>query len=267
MTRATAAAVLLLTALPALPAGAVEISGSALVSAGTTDVDGQETESVDQQYGFTLFQRLSPYLSLRAGASVLDLSSEAPGGEDFSRRSREPRVELLYARPAVSARVSYSDRVSAGSTPADEFEVRSFLGSLSWRTPWGPALSLQLRDESNVADVALFGRDTDSTTITAAAVWSRAFWSTGYTVERFELDNRLNGLTLEQTRHDLRFDAGRSFFDKRFDLAFASRVSRLDRSEVVPGGADLAEPVPARQGLFAVDTSPDVGTLEPAPGL
>jgi hypothetical protein len=268
MTRATtAAALLLLAALPALPAGAAEVSGSAVVSAGATDVDGEESESVDQQYGFTLFQRLSPYLSLRAGASVLDLSSEAPGGEDFSRRSREPRVELLYNRPDFSARVSVLDRVSDGSSPADEFEVRSLLGSLFWRTPWGPALSLQLRDESNVADVALFGRDTDSTTITGSAVWSRSLWSTGYTVERFELDNRLTGLTLEQTRHDLRFDAGRSFFDERLDLAFDSRVSRLDRSETVPGGADLAEPVPARQGLFAVDTSPDVGTLDPAPGL
>ena len=258
---------LLACALAAAPLGAAELSGSAVVAAGTTDVDGAETEVVDQQYAFSLFQRFTPYLSLRAGASLLDLGSEAPAGQDFSRRSREPRLELLYGRPALSARLAVLDRVSEGSSAEDEFEVESLVGNLSWRTPWGPALSLQLRDESNVADSAVFGRDTDTRTISGSAVWNRSLWSTGYTVERFELDNRLSGLTLEQTRQDLRFDAGRRFFDDRLALSFDSRVSHLDRSEVSPPGAGLAEPVPVRQGLFAVDTSPDSGSLEPAPGL
>lgn len=254
-------------ALLAATLSAAELTGSAVVSMGATDVDGAETEDVDQQYAFSLFQRFTPYLSLRAGASALDFSSDAPGGEDFSRRSREPRLELLYGRPALSARLAFLDRVSSGSSAEDDFEVESLTGYLTWRTPWGPALSLQLRDESNVADVAVFGRDTDSRTITGSAVWSRSLWSTGYTVERFELDNRLSGLTLEQTRQDLRLDAGRRFFGDRLALDLDSRVSRLDRSESVPAGAGLAEPLPARQGLFAVDTSPEVGSLEPAPGL
>ncbi|HUP43790.1 MAG TPA: hypothetical protein VM599_11345 [Thermoanaerobaculia bacterium] len=254
-------------ALLAATLSAAELTGSAVVSMGATDVDGAETEDVDQQYAFSLFQRFTPYLSLRAGASALDFSSDAPGGEDFSRRSREPRLELLYGRPALSARLAFLDRVSSGSSAEDDFEVESLTGNLTWRTPWGPALSFQLRDESNVADVAVFGRDTDSRTITGSAVWSRSLWSTGYTVERFELDNRLSGLTLEQTRQDLRLDAGRRFFGDRLALDLDSRVSRLDRSETVPAGAGLAEPLPARQGLFAVDTSPEVGSLEPAPGL
>lgn len=258
---------LLACAVAAASVRAAELSGSAVVSAGTTDVDGAESEVVDQQYAFSLFQRFTPYLSLRLGASVLDLGSEAPSGEDFSRRSREPQLELLYSRPALSARVAVLDRVSEGSSAEDEFEVESVVGNLSWRTPWGPALSLQLRDESNVADAAVFGRDTDTRSLTGSAVWTRALWSTGYTVERFELDNRLSGLTLEQTRQDLRLDAGRRFFDDRLALAFDSRVSRLDRTEAGAPGADLAEPLPARQGLFAVDTSPDSGSLEPAPGL
>ena len=258
---------LLACAVAAASVRAAELSGSAVVSAGATDVDGAESEVVDQQYAFSLFQRFTPYLSLRLGASVLDLGSEAPGGQDFSRRSREPRLELLYSRPALSARVAVLDRVSEGSSAEDELEVESLVGNLSWRTPWGPAFSLQLRDESNVADAALFGRDTDTRSLTGSAVWTRALWSTGYTVERFELDNRLSGLTLEQTRQDLRLDAGRRFFDDRLALAFDSRVSRLDRTETGAPGADLAEPLPARQGLFAVDTSPDSGSLEPAPGL
>ena len=258
---------LLACALAAVPARAAEVSGSAVVSAGSTDVDGAESETVDQQYAFSLFQRFTPYLSLRAGATLFDVGSEAPGGEDFSRRSREPSVELLYSRPALSARVAVLDRVSEGSSAEDEHEVESLVGNLTWRTPWGPALSLQLRDESNVADSAVFGRDTDTRTIAGSAVWTRSLWSVGYTAERFELENRLSGLLIEQTRQDLRLDAGRRFFGDRLALAFDSRVSRLDRTEAETPGGGLAEPVPARAGLFAVDTSPDTGSLEPAPGL
>lgn len=259
----------LLAVLLVVPGGlrAAEVNGSANVAFGATDVDGQETEVVDQQYAFTLFQRVSPYLSLRLGASVLDLESSFEDGQDFSRRSREPRLEVLYSRESLSARVIALDRVSEGSVASDEFEVESLLGFLSWRSPWGPVLTFQARDESNVADVALFGRDNRSRSVSGSVLWNRSLWSTSYTVELFELDNRLTGVDLDQTRHDLRFDAGKRFFGDRLSLSFDSRASRLDRSETVAPGADLAEPVPARQGLFAVDTSPDSGTLPTAPGL
>ncbi|MFP3938837.1 MAG: hypothetical protein ACLF0P_00895 [Thermoanaerobaculia bacterium] len=263
---ALAALVVIATGAPG-PAGGAELSGSAQVSVGSTDVDGEETDVVDQQYSFDLFQRFTPYLSLRAGASVLDLATETPGGPDFDRRSREPRLELLYNRSAVSARLAVRDRVAEGSSAADEFEVRSYLGHLVWRTPWGPVVTVDARDESNVADVALFGRDTGTRTVTGSLLWNRRLWSGGYSVQRLELDNRLSGLELDQTRHDLRFDAGRRFLDEHLAVSFGSRVTRLERSETVPLGADPAEPVPARQGLFAVDTSPAEGSLEPAPGL
>lgn len=257
----------ILALLPALPGRAAEVSGSANVSFGTTDVDGEETEIVDQQYGFSLFQRLSPYLSVRLGASALDLESSFQDGQELSRRSREPRLEILYSRDRLSARVVALDRVSEGTLASDEFEVESLFGHLTWRSEWGPVVSLQARDESNVADVALFGRDNDTRSLSGSVVWTRSLWSAGYTVERFELDNRLSGVELDQTRHDLRLDAGRRFLGDRLSLSFDSRLSRLDRTQSVAPGAGLAEPVPARAGLFAVDTSPESGTLEPTPGL
>lgn len=267
--RPGAALVALAMATAAVPAPVrgAELSGSAQVSTGSTDVDGRESDVLDQQYTFDLFQRFTPYLSLRAGASVLDLATETDGGADFERSSREPRVELLYNRSAVSARLAVLDRLAEGSSAADDFEVRSYLGHLVWRTPWGPVVSVDARDESNVADVALFGRDTETRTLTGSLLWNRSLWSGGYSVQRLELENRISGLELDQTRHDLRFDAGRRFLDDRLAVSFGSRVSRLERSETVPLGADPAEPVPARQGLFAVDTSPSEGSLEPAPGL
>ena len=245
---------------------AADVSGSANVAFGATDVDGLETELVDQQYAFSLFQRLTPYLSLRLGASALELETRLDALE-LNRRSREPRLELLYNRERLSAALVALDRTTEGTLAADEFEVESYLGYLTWRTEWGPVFSFQARQESNVADVAFFGRDNESRTLSGSVLWNRSFWSAGYTVESFELDNRLSGIELDQVRQDVRFDAGRGFLDDELFLSLDTRVSRLDREERVAPGADVAEPVPARQGLFAVDTSPASGTLALAPGV
>ncbi len=253
--------------LGARPSGAGDLSGSVLVSTSNTDTGSVETDTVDQQYNLSLFQRFTPYLALRLGAQYLDLGTRVAGDGELFRRSREPNLSLFYNRGDLSGRFQLLDRVADGSDDVDQFEVRSYLGALSWRTRWGPLLSLQVRDESNVADVAVFGRDNDSRTVTASALYNRKLWSAGYTYTGFQLDNNLTGLGFDQSRHELRFDAGRHLFDDRLRLGLSSWVSRQDRHQDVPAGTEIAQPVPASQGLAAVDTSPDVGALDPAPGL
>lgn len=255
----------LVALLGALPASAVDLSGNVRVSGGATDA-GERTDLLEQQYAFTLFQRLSPYLALRLGTNLYDLGSESAGAS-FDRRTREPRVELLYQRRNLSALVSYLDRVSEGSSDADDYEVDSLIGRVTWRPSRGPSLSLRFRDETNVADASQLGRDTDTRSMAADVAWSRSLWSAGYTFERFDLDSRGSGAALRQDRHELRAQASRTFGDGLLRLALDTRASRIDRESRVPAGAGLAELVPAREGLFAIDTSPEVGELTAAPGL
>lgn len=251
----------------ARPAGAADLSGSVLLSTSSTDTGSVETDTVDQQYHLSLYQRFTPYLALRLGAQYLDLGTQVAGDGELFQRSREPSLALLYNRGDVSGRFQVFDRVADGSQDVDQFEVRSYLGALSWRTSWGPILSLQVRDESNVADVAVFGRDNTSRTLTGSALYNRRLWSAGYTYTAFELDNHLTGLGFEQSRHELRLDASRELFDDRLRLGLSSWLSRQDRHQHVPAGTEIAQPVLATQGLAAIDTNPDVGALDPAPGL
>ncbi|HKI85408.1 MAG TPA: hypothetical protein VKA53_01560, partial [Thermoanaerobaculia bacterium] len=248
-------------------AAAVEIDGNARISRAGTEVNGEKSTLTDQQYSFTLFQRLTPYLSLRVGQQYFDLTTEYRGGGEAANRSREPRLELLYNRPGVSGNLSYLDRVTWGASDSDRFHVRSLIGNLSWHPSLGPSWALRLRKESNVADAALFGRHTDTLVLGLDSQYQRPLWSVGYSFQHLDLKNVDSGLSLLQDRHQLRFDAVRAFFDERLRLSVDSWLVRSEQKTEVPAGTQIADPIPATEGLFAIDTSPEVGELAPAPEL
>ncbi|MGD2116174.1 MAG: hypothetical protein PVG07_14060, partial [Acidobacteriota bacterium] len=185
--------------------------------------------------------------------------------DGFDRRSRQPRLELLYNRPRLWGSVSLQDQLSDGSS--GDFEVRSLLGRLSWQASEKIVVNLQVRDESNVADVAVFGRDTDTLQTGVEALRRSRFWSVSTAYQRYELDNRQTGLDVVQDRYEGRLNASRSFWDGRLSLSFDGRATEVERTSEVPAGSVLADPVPALQGLFEIDPSPEEGALEPAPGL
>jgi hypothetical protein len=246
------------------PAAAVEVSGSAEIATGTTDVGDQRTDVLDQQLSLDLSQILTDYLRVRVGYHHLDISRDTDAN-GFDRRSRQPRLELLYNRPRLWGSLSFQDQLSDGS--AGDFEVRSLLGRLSWQASEKMVLNLQVRDESNTADAAVFGRDTDTLQASVEALRRARFWSIGTSYQRYELQNRETGLDVVQDRYEGRLDASRSFLDGRLNLSFDGRATQVDRTSEVPPGSVLADPVPSLQGLFEVDPSPEEGPLEPAAGL
>ena len=98
-------------------ASAVEFNGSAVVSATATDNQGLESTLVNQQYNFSLFQRLTPYVRLRFGYSFLDLATSFEQGTDFSRRSTRPMRWIIWRR--VRLALTTMPRLASGtSTPS-----------------------------------------------------------------------------------------------------------------------------------------------------
>lgn len=255
---------LLASVAPALRAATVD--GSASVTTTTTDSSGAETDFVEEQYNLRLSQRFTPYLRAVFGYQQFDFNSEPDTGAEFERSNREPRVDILYNRERLSARLSFRDRSNESSQAGDDFDATSLSANVSWRPSRGPGFNLSFRDESNVADTAVFGRDTDSQYLALETFYGREWWRVDYSFGRNVLDNRGSGIEFRQYRNDLRASAARSFLDDRVSLSLASSVSRVDRDSQV-SGTTLAEPVPAQEGLFDVDTSPEIGTLAPAPGL
>lgn len=256
---------LLGAAVTAAPAVA-EIDGSVYLAAGETDSDGTTADVLDQRYNLTFRQQLTDYLSMRLGYRRFDFSSET-AATAFERQTDEPRLELIYSRRKLFGSLTVLDRATSGAAFSEEFDTRSILGNLSWKATDRLDVNLRFRDESNTADVAVFGRNTDTLYAQVDASYRRRHWGAAYSVQRYEVENRRSGLETVQDRYEARLDGSRRLFDDRLTLTFAGQVTEVDRSQNVPAAAEVAQPVPARQGLVAVDPSPEVGPLDPAPAL
>lgn len=253
-------------ALQTVPGRAAELDGSIFLSGGTSDSDGTESDILDQRYRLTLRQSLTEYLTMRLGYRRFDFSSET-AGTDFGRRSDEPELELIYSRPGLFGSLTVLDRSSRGSSFSDELDTRSVLGHLSWNATSRLELSARFREESNTTEAVVFGRNTEIRFLDVGGNYRRRHWSTAYSFERYEIENTATGLESVQDRHEVRLDGARRFLDGRLSLGFSGELTEIDRSEEVRSGTGLAEPIPARAGLFAIDPSPEVGALEPVPGL
>ncbi len=250
----------------AAPAAAVEVHGNVRVYDGSTENGDTDVDQLDQQYTLNLRQALTPWLSMLFSYRYTDFSA-ANGGTDFERSSSDPRLELLYNRPTVTARLSFQDRRNRGSNPSDNLDLESFLAQLRWQPRKGPWYSLQFRDDTNVADTAVFGRDISSRALDLEAVWDRRAWGARYAWGATRLANDGTGFELDEDRHQLRANVDRRLWDDQLALSASGWISRVEQREVAGTGSRPAQPVPIRDGLFALDTSPDVGELSGAPGL
>ena len=249
------------------PAMAVDISGSARLWAGPVETDFLQQDQVDQRYRLRLSQQLSPWLTAFAGYAYTDFRSDLDPGPTFERSSREPMFGLFYNRPTFSARFTGFDRAIRTSNSSQDLDVRSIQAELDWRPRWGPRFSLRLQDSDSVVDPQIFGRETTSQFIDLAILYYRRFWTARYRYQLSRTDNKTTGFKLDQGNHELRGTFGKQWWQNRGYVSLDSRIARLEQNQRIPRGTSIAQPVPVRQGLFAIDTSPAVGELAPIPGL
>jgi hypothetical protein len=249
-------------------ARAGDFSGSARIYGGSSD-DGETEESVlSQDFTLRLVQPLTPWLGLFVAyqGSEFDTDRDAAGG-DFERDTREPVFELVYGRGVFNARFGTRDRRTRGTTEAEVLDAATRYAQLSLRPAKGPKYSLRYDRSTNVADVAVFGRDLDSRNLDFDTTWVARRWSARYAYQDFRLDNNLTGYALQQQRHLAQASWDRRFLSDRLSLSTDALVRRTDEAQRAPVGQRLAEPVPAREGLAAIDTTPELGPLDPTPTL
>lgn len=267
----TLLAVTLLGSLSGFPAVAKssEINGSARVFSSFTNQTNDEIRQIDQRYTFNLRQPFTPYLSLTFSYRFNDLDSRS-NAVDFKRRSQEPLLALIYQRPGFTGQLSYQDRKTRGSSPSENFNQTSLAGLFSLQPRVGPMYSLSFRDDTNFADVAVFGRDVRSKTFDFSTDYSKSNWHARYSFHTGSVENPSVGFRLDEDSNDLRAGYNQSFWGDLLGITADTWVSR--RHQIEQSSADAAGlipvlPVPVRQGLFAVDTSPDIGELVDSPGL
>ncbi|MEJ2085914.1 MAG: hypothetical protein P8Y44_09585, partial [Acidobacteriota bacterium] len=230
-------------------------------------LEDRSSQNLQQQYTLSFRQELSPFLAFLAQYNHLDLQTSPSDADSSRRRLRQPQLNLLYSRPKVTARLGYNYRYADGTFDAANFESQGFDGTLFWQALANLSFNLSYRDDVNETDVQALGRNTRTQQARATVRYARAFWSTSYSFSSVDLENRSTGLTTDQNRHDFRISGARDFDNQRLTLSALGLAGISDRRQSVPGDADLAEPIPAVAGLFAIDLTPGLGELEPSPGL
>ncbi|MGB5161480.1 MAG: hypothetical protein WBO69_02725 [Thermoanaerobaculia bacterium] len=246
---------------------ALDFNATAIVYWTSVDTLATDSDNLEQKYSLRLTEELAPFLKLQAGYRYYDYTSQFSGLPEASRTRQNPRFQLLYDRPSLSAYLGAERRTSQGTFESEDFQSDALFGGFSWRATRGLTLSGQARDSKNEADVSALGRDGHQRTYLFDATYRRKRWSAGYSFNRNDLEKESTDFASLQDVHRLRLAGSRGFFDERLRLGFSGSAGRIESQSRTSGDDDLAEPIPAVQGLYAIDTSPEVGELEPAPGL
>ena len=246
---------------------ALDFNATAIVYWTAIETLTTENDNIEQRYSLRLRQEVAPFLSLEGSYRYYDYTSRFSGLPEASRTRQHPRFQLLYNRPKLNANFGVEQRISEGTFDSEDFRADALFGGFSWRATKGLLVSGQARDSSNEADVSALGRDSQQSTYLIDTTYRRDRWTVGYSYNRNDVENRSTGFSTEQDIQRLRLAGGRDFFGGRLSLGLTGSVGRIESRSKTTGSDDLAEPVPAVQGLFAIDTSPEVGELEPTPGL
>jgi len=248
------------------PAAALDVSGIVHLIAASSDRDGVESDADQQLYSLQLHQTLTPFLSARLAYLRRDNDSQTAEADPFSRRITQPRFSLNYGRRTFSAFLSATGQTVETSTATRDIDSEAFRAGFNWRPTLAFTLAGSVQDLSNSADASVFGRRSEIRSYGLSANYLRTFWGANYTYSNSDYLSA-NGFGALQERHELGLRGSRDFFNSRLLLNFNSNVSRLDRQDKVLEGAELVEPVPVLNGLFAVDTTPEFGELTLNQGL
>jgi len=251
--------------LPLPKARGATVNGTARVSGGSGETDSLENDVLDQSYNISLIQPLAPALRFTLAYRYNSFRLTPEGFDTIKRDSSEPWIELVYRRSTFSTRLSFQKLRNRGTNPTDNLDVKAFIAQASWTPHRGPRSTLRYREDHNFADIAIFGRDVKSRTLDFNLNYGEGPWSTIYAFRTTRTENLENLYELEQIKHELRGTYTDRYWDDRFGLSIDGWISRVEQTERVADGTQLAEPLTIQQGLYEVDTSPDVSTLPPAP--
>ncbi|HKK72428.1 MAG TPA: discoidin domain-containing protein, partial [Candidatus Krumholzibacteria bacterium] len=246
-----------------------EVNGSIDVSAVQAEVDGEERNTLQQRYSINLARDLTS--TLRARASFRYFDFDIDGAEQFGafREEIQPSAELAWRTEWFRSSVTALRRSIRSSATSGRLVTENVVAD--WRSAidgW-PMLTLrydwQKISEEDGGDDA---RDTRDRRFLARLNVDRENEIIEYGFTRRWTENLIRGLESRENSHQFRFLGSHSLAgERRLRLDTQYLFTYRDRVDEVRTGTVLLEQVTTGQSLFAIDPSPELGTLQPVPGL
>ncbi|MFQ5670094.1 MAG: hypothetical protein ACE5HD_06185 [Acidobacteriota bacterium] len=246
------------------------LSGRLRTTFETVRDDNETLEVLEQNYQFQWRMPVTNALTYSIRLRYVDTDTNedfSSLSEDGSQSLLEPTVEIDLRTPVwdLSTGFRYTEeRQKSGET--NNRETRGdWFSRLNWRPVGLPILSI-------LYDTTRFRSNNDTVNMDEDRLFADASYSAGpvrlsYNLEDRGLTDHSIGFEKDSTLQVLNADyQGRSRSGK-FSLGAGLLVQDERTTEVSGSPVDVARRITATAGLFAVDTTPLLGTLPPQAGL
>ena len=153
-----------------------------------------------------------------------------------------------------------------GSRAEESFDAEGIFATSPGPLQKGPAFRLHLPRREKPRRRRPVGRDNNSQYFTGEIFYNRQWGSVATSTSGAIWTARPPASTRIQNRHEVRANVAKPLLDNRVRLNFSTSWPG-STAQPTRAGTGIVEIVPARQGLFVVDTTPEIGELDPAPDL
>jgi len=243
------------------------LHGYLRVTGVSSTADSQTTKSLSQEYSVYWSKQLTPWFQTRASLRYQNLGLDQNLGENSWRREYQPTSEVLWTHPDFVVNGLANRRKTTNSTEDGSLITDGVSVTLSTRMIRYPLLRARYEWEHNFSDGAAVARDTRRNNGQGGLTYSIRQHSLAYTFARNRYDDDRGGMQLTETRHQFRWHQTTIFPGRFARVASSYDFGYRAQETEVTGDTTVLFPIPYRTALYALDATPEFGTLDSLPSL
>jgi hypothetical protein len=247
------------------------LNGLINLSAVQAKVDGEPEQTLRQEYSINWSKAMTPYVETRLGFRYLKFDLTEADITGTAREELQPSAEIYWRHPWFAVTTgALRRRVESGATRGPLF-TDQFYSLLRTQDPSVPILSLRydwqhIHEEEVIPSTAT--RDTKDRRFQASAEYSRGPRSATYSFTQQLTDNVISGVDSKQTNQLVRLSSQSNPWDtSRLRSGISYTFDHRRQTTQTSRGGTLLEAIPISRGLYALDPTPNLGSLEPLLGL
>lgn len=240
-----------------------------LLAGGTTETNAR---SLSQKYHLGLQRSIFPNLTLNANGvferNSSDVTTDGLETETTTTLLR-PFVEVRLSNPLYNASLSYNRReeeTRTGGASAGADIAENYNAFLSWKPAGLPSLNVRLNRTDLFDEERLF-KDTTSDSVSFNTEYGYKGLALRYQGTLDNSKDRKEDLDVHSSSHTGRTSYSLRLLKGRISLGSSYNVSQRGTEVSTTGESKVEFPILLASGLFALDDTPEEGSLDSEPAV